>query len=174
MVRDLGSTQGVWIGSQRILPNRDAIWPRGRAVRIGQTVLALEASSDEIFDQASEEVGTPPSDAPDDPNEDSAQPSARGKVVVSQGPSASQSGVSAPKAETTRMAEAMPVAAGLSALSALSAVEDSSVVPARVEERANAGAIEGRLARIVRVAFVAMTGLFVLLALVATVWIATR
>jgi hypothetical protein len=56
LVRDLGSRQGVWMGTKRLDGARDAVWPRGRAVRVGQTVLMLEASADEFFEESSEEV----------------------------------------------------------------------------------------------------------------------
>jgi len=66
-VRDVGSARGVFLGSSRLQPNRDAAWDPSVMLRVGDTVLALTAPAMAILDAAIDKlvVETPPAaDAP--------------------------------------------------------------------------------------------------------------
>ncbi len=94
LVRDLGSARGTFLGASRLEPQKEATWDRGRALRVGDTVLALLApvSTDEI-------VGELAADAPE---------SAPSLVAAAVEPEASPQGAAPSPAGAGPLANAPP------------------------------------------------------------------
>jgi pSer/pThr/pTyr-binding forkhead associated (FHA) protein len=70
LLRDLGSRNGVFLGDQRLTPDRDVVWRAPTMARIGMTVLALDepvsaalAELEAAADEAMREEDAPPSPA---------------------------------------------------------------------------------------------------------------
>jgi len=87
LLRDMGSRNGVWLGDQRLAPDRDVVWRPPTMARIGISVLALDepvsaalAELEAAEDEAMREEDVPPPPAP---------PSRTGSSVASARPSAS-------------------------------------------------------------------------------------
>ena len=87
LLRDLGSRNGVYLGDQKLTPDRDTVWRAATMVRIGVSVLALEepvstvlaeleAAADEHMAEADVPPEPPPSAAaaPAEPAPSAAEP----------------------------------------------------------------------------------------------------
>lgn len=78
LLRDLGSRNGVFLGDQRLTPERDVVWRAPTMARIGVTVLALDepvsaalAQLEAAADEAMREEDIPPSPAEPPPRDES-------------------------------------------------------------------------------------------------------
>ncbi|MDB4941833.1 MAG: hypothetical protein JWP97_1367 [Labilithrix sp.] len=115
LLRDLGSRNGVYLGDQRLTPDRDVVWRQATMARIGVTVLALDepvslalAELEAAEDEAMREEDIPP--AP--PSLVLAPPPepAPASVVASRGPTSRAPGSgSGPASELSHMGSA-PIA----------------------------------------------------------------
>lgn len=92
LLRDLGSRNGVYLGEQRLNPDRDVVWRTPTMARIGITVLALDepvstalAELEAAADEAMREEDAPP--PPSEP-----EPEPRAPAAAASAPRLSRSG----------------------------------------------------------------------------------
>ncbi|HSO34560.1 MAG TPA: FHA domain-containing protein [Labilithrix sp.] len=109
LLRDLGSRNGVFLGDQRLTPDRDVVWRAPTMARIGLTVLALDepvslalAELEAAEDEAMREDDVPPLPASSAPPAPPAAPSPPSKV--------SRAPTPADESPPSRMSQAAPIA----------------------------------------------------------------
>lgn len=108
LLRDLGSRNGVFLGDQRLTPERDVVWRAPTMARIGITVLALDepvsaalAELEAAADEAMREEDIPPAPAeppPPVPARESASMAAAG-ASSSAGPASAPRSAAAPSVQ---------------------------------------------------------------------------
>jgi pSer/pThr/pTyr-binding forkhead associated (FHA) protein len=108
LLRDLSSRNGVYLGDQRLTPDRDVVWRAPTMARIGITVLALDepvsaalAELEAAADEAMREEDIPPPPPEPEPEREAAAapPAASGRGPSSSAPPPSKFEGSAPIAE---------------------------------------------------------------------------